>query len=367
MEMPEKKSNIYRGFRFKVAKYILSFNSWLRITMALVLDGALPEVSTNIPVSEKPDCSISVTQSTRSIPTSATEANPEPGAEGAVEKKRFTVVAKLSNFKKKKKERKLSRELHAKKSEFIRLVLERLPFLYSRSPEVENAEWIKIAYDLKIRNKLIPDIIRYQTGPTFFISFGSIASQIKREFFSLYLGNDKRSVSDTAIIDETKRYSSVEEVIPPKKIKIRKTAVNDLFEFFTSEEIRSIILNGDYNKVNFYKREPLKDVSQSEWFHKWGYVYVTEPDCYRALEFELGTYHMEIAVLESLYGLNFNEADIPNTLDVSVLSLGDQIIRKYVLIKEKLLPEVLERKSLKVQELNKSDPDSERYHQLICY
>ncbi|CCE79651.1 Piso0_001733 [Millerozyma farinosa CBS 7064] len=336
--------------------------------MTLVLDGALPEVSTNIPVSEKTVCSISATQSTRSIPTSATEVNPEAAAEGVVEKKRFAVVAKLSDFKKKKKERKLSRELHAKKSEFIRLVLERLPFLYSRSTEVENAEWIKIAYDLKIRNKLIPDIIRYQTGPTFFISFGSIASQIKREFFSLYLGNDKRSVSDTAIIDETKRYSSADtEIISPKNIKIRKTAVNDSFEFFTSEEIRSIILSGDHNTVNFYKREPLKDASQSEWFHKWGYVYVTEPDCYRALELELGTYHMEIAVLESLYGLNFNEADIPNTLDVSVSSLGDQLIRKYVLIREKLLPEVLERKSLKVQELNKSEPDSERYHQLICY
>lgn len=335
--------------------------------MTFVLGGALPEISTNIPVSEKPDCPISVTQSTHSIPTSITQVNPEAGIEGALEKKRFSVIAKVSDFKKKKKERKLSRELHAKKSEFIRLVLERLPFLYSRSPDVENAEWIKIAYDLKIQNKLIPDIIRYQTGPTFFISFGSIASHIKREFFSLYLGNDKRCVPDTGIIDEMKRYSSVDKIIPHKSIKIRKTAVNDLFEFFTNEEIRSIILGGDYSKVNFYKREPSKDISQSEWFHQWGYVYVTEPDCYRALEFELGTYHMEIAVLECLYGLNFNEADIPNTLDVSVLSLADQIIRKYVLIKEKLLPEVLERKSLKVQELNKSDPDSERYHQLICY
>ncbi|WEJ94677.1 hypothetical protein PSN45_002171 [Yamadazyma tenuis] len=82
-------------------------------------------------------------------------------------------------------------EVHKHQEMFVELVLERLPFFYFNFPEEEEYRWIKIAYDLMHQGCLSPEIVRFQFGPHYFISYGSIANQIKQNFFLLYNNNFK--------------------------------------------------------------------------------------------------------------------------------------------------------------------------------
>ncbi|CUM45915.1 unnamed protein product [Debaryomyces fabryi] len=277
----------------------------------------------------------------------------------------------IKNYKRTKMEKKSKEELHLNRTEFIALVLERLPFLYTHSKEVENAQWIKIAYDLKMRDKLIPNIVRYQTGPYYFISFGSISTQIKRQFFLLFLKNDK--TGNSQMIYPTKKpvtkFSSHESWdsycnIP---IKIRKNAANEFFEYLTSEEIKSIILNGDRSHVDFHEDTILKDDSQKDWFHKWGYVYETESDCYRALDLELKNYSLELTVLDNLLKLGVSYSEVPKTSTLGIETIKDLIEEKRALILETYIPGAVQKKAIKADQLSKYKANTAKYNELMCY
>lgn len=281
------------------------------------------------------------------------------------------VLKTLNNYKQRKIEKKSKEELHLNRSEFIALVLERLPFLYTHSKEVENAQWIKIAYDLKLRDKLIPNTVRYQTGPYYYISFGSISTQIKRQFFLLFLKNDR--TGNSQMIYPIKKpatkfngHGSWDSYcnVP---IKIRKNAANEFFEYLTSEEIKSIILNGDRSHVDFHEDAILKDDSQKDWFHKWGYVYETESDCYRALDIELKNYSLELTVLDNLLKLGVSFAEVPRTSTLGIKTIKDLIEEKKALILEKYIPGAVQKKAIKANQLSKCKDNTAKYNELMCY
>lgn len=277
----------------------------------------------------------------------------------------------FENYKRKKLETRLTEELHIKRAEFISLVLKKLPFLYTHSMEVENSHWIQIAYDLKLQNKLIPDIVRYQTGPYYFISFGSISTQIKREFFSLFLSNDKTGVSQMIYptVRSLTKFSSHDssDSYNNAPVKTRKNPASDLFEYFTSEEIKSIILNGDRSSENFYSAITVQDDSQKDWFHSWGYVYETEPDCCRALDLELSNYSLELAALDNFLKLGVSFAELPKTDGIGIQTLKDLIEEKQRLITEKYIPIATGKRSIKIDQLSKCKVNSAKYNKLMCY
>lgn len=280
------------------------------------------------------------------------------------------VFKMIKLYKHKRMATKLKEEEHVKRAEFIALVLERLPFLYTYSKEIENAQWVKIAYDLNLKGKLLPSIVRYQTGPYYFISFGSISTQIKRHFFTLFLSNDK--TGNSKMIYPSKRaktkFTSNESSdsycnIP---IKMRKHAVNEFFEYMTSEEIKSIIMNGDRTSVDFHKDFVVQDDSQTDWFHKWGYVYETEMECYRALEAELKNYSLELSVLDNFLELGVSFAELPAT-PTGTGTLKDLIEEKRRLIREKYIPTVLNKKAIRSLQLSKCKPNTTKYNELMSY
>lgn len=277
----------------------------------------------------------------------------------------------IKNYKRRRMEKKSKEEQHLNRTEFIALVLERLPFLYTHSKEVENAQWIKIAYDLKMRDKLIPNTVRYQTGPYYFISFGSISTQIKRQFFLSFLKNDR--TGNSQMIYPTKKpmtnfgcHESWDSYcnVP---IKMRKNAANEFFEYLTSEEIKSIILNGDRSYADFHDDTILEDDSQKDWFHKWGYVYETESDCYRALDLELKNYSLELTVLDNLLKLGVSFAELPKTSTLGIETLKDLIEEKRTLILERYIPVAIQKKAIKANQLSKCEANTAKYNELMCY
>lgn len=259
----------------------------------------------------------------------------------------------------------LKRETHEKQAQFMLLVLQKLPFLYNKSQEVEKYHWIKIAYELKKRGQLIPDLIRYQVGPTFFVSFGSIANQIKREFFLMVLNNDR---SYPPINFRRKNFEDSHSLV---RIKTRQETLNETYEFFTFEEMRQIILSGDrissdYDKESLGGKEEDKDIL-SDWYNSWGWVYETGLECYRALCMEESNYVLELTVLDYLKQMQLSKALLQGTESSKNCTLNDLILEKETLINEVYLPEVRLKKKSVGEEMKACKKNSQRYYDLMNY
>lgn len=249
-----------------------------------------------------------------------------------------SLVTKINQLKAEKALKAETKLNHAKKCQFLALGLERLPFLYF-DPKVEDYMWTKIAYDLAFQGNLIPDIVRYQVGPTFFISFGNVANQIKREFYLLLLSNKDVYVSN-------------------KK--------NDLgVAFYTEEAIRTMILAGDRNWVDFSRHQVEPHKCQTDWYHRWGWVYETNWDSYRAIDMKVSNYMLELSVLEHILKLKVQYASVPGTGNDSILK--HIIIRKMNLIKTKLIPEAEEVKAKQWERLTKVKRGSQKYYDILHY
>lgn len=249
-----------------------------------------------------------------------------------------SLVTKINQIKAKKALKAEAKLNHSKKCQFLALGLERLPFLYFDA-NIEDYMWTKIAYDLALQGNLIPDIVRYQVGPTFFISFGNVANQIKREFYLLLLSNKDVYVSN-------------------KK--------NDLgVAFYTEEAIRTMVLAGDRNWVDFGRQQVEPHKCQTDWYHRWGWVYETNWDSYRAIDMKVSNYMLELSVLEFILKLKVQYATVPGTGTHSILK--HIILRKMNLIKTKLIPEAEEVKAKQWERLTKVKRGSQKYYDILHY
>lgn len=276
----------------------------------------------------------------------------------------FQQISRLYLKKKKTQEMKM---IHVKRSALIYSVLNKLPFLYVRSREVEESYWMLIAYELMKNNLINPETVRYQTGRSYYVSFGSIATQIKRDFYSLLLSNTKSIESGLSIFNAIDTTSTVHcEGIGNANLKLRSQAADKDYEYFTPEEIRMIVLNGERCTANFLDNEKVKGFSSEEWYHGWGYVYQTNSDCYLALLVDIGNLHLEMEVLNMLQslGLKFAELSCTGTGDSS---LHEMVECKKTLIQNEYLPEALAKKRKLEHELGKYKSSSETFGRLFSY
>lgn len=270
------------------------------------------------------------------------------------------ILHSIHEMKAKKEDKKQIKELHRKQAKFLALGLERLPFLYSLTVETENYHWIKLAYDLYEAGDLIPETVRYQVGPEFFVSFGSIANQIKREFFTLFSNNCEAANIHQLLMAGSKKTDSLTSLT----ISHRDCAIDTTFEFFTIEEIRKMILQGDRNTADFSQCLYPNDDSQTDWYHKWGWAYETNEDAIRAIDLKLGNFYMELSFLDTLKELNLQ--DVP-VVSKNCLTVSDLIDEKKNLITGTLLPELQELKETKLKCLSKVKRYSQAYYDILHY
>lgn len=242
---------------------------------------------------------------------------------------------------------------HFLSAKYIATVLTTLPFLYC-DKEFEDYQWKKLAYDLGNADELIPDLVRYQLGPKYFISFGSITNQLKREFFKLFATNYK----------SYKHPDSFSDNYHNSPVTCRKECVNEDFEYFTTEEIKHLIINGDRVVCEFTQSDiPDKDPATKDWYHHWGYVYETNKDSLRAIELEIGNYHLELSFLQDLLELRLGYFYVGSTN----ISLSQLILQKINHINTVYLPQSQALRDEKLKQLNSTKPFSLKFYHILHY
>ncbi|CAH6721417.1 hypothetical protein CLIB1444_06S01706 [[Candida] jaroonii] len=243
---------------------------------------------------------------------------------------------------------------HCLAAKFLAAVLTSLPFLYCESREFEDYQWTRIAYDLGNADELLPHLVRYQVGPSFYISFGSITNQLKREFFKLFATNYK----------SPKHPDTADDNFHNSPIIYRDKQINEEFEYFTTDEIKRLIINGDRLHSDFTQSSvPKKDPANSEWYHHWGYVYETNKDALRAIELEIGNYHLEISFLQDLLDLRLGYFNVQST-NTSLSNLIRQKIHK---INSVYLPRLQKLRAVKLKGLQSTKPFSSKFYDILHY
>lgn len=259
---------------------------------------------------------------------------------------------------------KYEKQLHRLQAKFIATVLEKLPFLYCGSADVEEFHWKKLAYELYKDFSLIPDVVRYQLGPNYFISYGTILNQLKREFFILFNDNIKNGMFSYPGENTSCRFSKTFlDSFESQPLQLREKTLSDDYEYFTPAEIRQQILSGDRNTQDFdtcsYNKE---EKCLKEWYHRWGFVYETNRDVLYTLHLEILNYEQELKFLDNLLKLNLEYSDFP-----SGLSITQQILKKKDIINTQYLPRLYISKAEKLEAISKVKRKSEAYHRLVDY
>lgn len=268
----------------------------------------------------------------------------------------------LTKYKERKIVKLLEKDDFRKRMEFFKAVLHALPFLYSKSEEMEEYQWVKLSYNLHLKGLLIPELVRYQVGPTFYVSFGSIATQLKREFYLMLLDNEMEVYNLT----NSRKVSIMNLRYCRSFLNPVVTDHDKNYKYFTPQEMRHIILSGERLESDYGASEIIEDESCLDWYNKWGWVYETEPTCYRAVDMRIGNYRLELEALDRLLELGLQDAMLPNTT-LKLLTVADLIKYKKSIILESYMPVLKLEQDKLLEKLHNCKKYSERYFKLLNY
>lgn len=279
--------------------------------------------------------------------------------ESKIKQTRKNLLKSIQNVITKKEEVKQLRITKRKQDRFFSLVLERLPFLYFDSVEVENYHWSKLAFDLYQEDNIIPEIVRYKIGSSFFISFGSIANQIKREFLLMFAKN-----YDLLSLNHGLGYYSIyNDVIGNLTKTYRDKSIDIKFHSFSADKIKFMTLTEPRPSSDFKSSLIPSDESQTDWYHKWGFLYQCNEDSLRVIEMKIVNYQMEIVFLNALLNI-YVQSGINEPHEKSVAYL---MVQKKRNIQETFLPELEKLQQKRLNDLKKVKKGSQAYYDILHY